>query len=72
MPGLTDMVFAANAGLPCQCTVLPAAFRARWISHAGSALQGCELVLMLSTMLHSIGGRNMTPAGVKLQRFCDE
>lgn len=30
------------------------------------ALRGCELVLMLSTMLHSIGVGNMTPAGVKL------
>ncbi len=30
------------------------------------ALQGCEIVLMLSTMLHSIGVGNMTPAGVKL------
>ncbi len=31
-----------------------------------AALQGCEIVLMLSTMLHSIGVGNMTPAGVKL------
>ncbi len=30
------------------------------------ALVGCELVLMLSSMLHSIGVGNMTPAGVKL------
>ena len=30
------------------------------------ALEGCEIVLMLSTMLHSIGVGNMTPAGVKL------
>lgn len=30
------------------------------------ALKGCEMVLMLSTMLHSIGVGNMTPAGVKL------
>lgn len=30
------------------------------------ALRGCEMVLMLSTMLHSIGVGNMTPAGVKL------
>jgi len=30
------------------------------------ALHGCEIVLMLSTMLHSIGVGNMTPAGVKL------
>lgn len=30
------------------------------------ALKGCEVVLMLSTMLHSIGVGNMTPAGVKL------
>ena len=37
-----------------------------WISHAGSALQGSELVLMLSAILHSIGVGNMTPAGAKL------
>lgn len=30
------------------------------------ALEGCEMVLMLSSMLHSIGTGNMTPAGVKL------
>ncbi len=30
------------------------------------ALRGCDLVLMLSTMLHAIGVGNMTPAGVKL------
>lgn len=30
------------------------------------ALKGAELVLMLSSMLHSIGVGNMTPAGVKL------
>jgi lysine-ketoglutarate reductase/saccharopine dehydrogenase-like protein (TIGR00300 family) len=30
------------------------------------ALEGAELVLMLSSMLHSIGVGNMTPAGVKL------
>jgi lysine-ketoglutarate reductase/saccharopine dehydrogenase-like protein (TIGR00300 family) len=30
------------------------------------ALQGAEMVLMLSSMLHSIGVGNMTPAGVKL------
>ena len=30
------------------------------------ALRGCEVVLMLSTMLHAIGVGNMTPAGVKL------
>jgi lysine-ketoglutarate reductase/saccharopine dehydrogenase-like protein (TIGR00300 family) len=29
-------------------------------------LKGAEMVLMLSTMLHSIGVGNMTPAGVKL------
>ncbi|MBX3451091.1 MAG: TIGR00300 family protein [Planctomycetaceae bacterium] len=29
-------------------------------------LRGCEMVIMLSTMLHSIGVGNMTPAGVKL------
>lgn len=31
-------------------------------------LQGCELILMLSSMLHSIGVGNMTPSGVKM--FC--
>lgn len=30
------------------------------------ALEGAELVLMLSSMLHAIGTGNMTPAGVKL------
>ncbi|MFM1800347.1 MAG: L-arginine deiminase ArcA [Cyanobacteriota bacterium] len=30
------------------------------------ALRGAEMVLMLSSMLHSIGVGNMTPAGVKL------
>ncbi len=29
-------------------------------------LQGADMVLMLSSMLHSIGAGNMTPAGVKL------
>jgi lysine-ketoglutarate reductase/saccharopine dehydrogenase-like protein (TIGR00300 family) len=29
-------------------------------------IQGADLILMLSTMLHSIGVGNMTPAGVKL------
>ncbi|APB33061.1 amidinotransferase family protein [Gloeomargarita lithophora Alchichica-D10] len=29
-------------------------------------IQGAEMILMLSTMLHSIGVGNMTPAGVKL------
>lgn len=29
-------------------------------------LEGAEMILMLSTMLHSIGVGNMTPAGVKL------
>jgi hypothetical protein len=29
-------------------------------------LRGAEMILMLSTMLHSIGVGNMTPAGVKL------
>jgi lysine-ketoglutarate reductase/saccharopine dehydrogenase-like protein (TIGR00300 family) len=32
----------------------------------GEALRGAEMVLMLSSMLHSIGVGNMTPAGVKL------
>lgn len=30
------------------------------------AIEGCEMVLMLSSMLHAIGTGNMTPAGVKL------
>jgi hypothetical protein len=30
------------------------------------ALRGADLILMLSSMLHSIGVGNMTPAGVKL------
>ena len=30
------------------------------------AIEGADLILMLSTMLHSIGVGNMTPAGVKL------
>lgn len=30
------------------------------------AIEGCDLILMLSTMLHAIGTGNMTPAGVKL------
>lgn len=30
------------------------------------AIQGADLILMLSSMLHSIGVGNMTPAGVKL------
>jgi hypothetical protein len=29
-------------------------------------IEGADLVLMLSTMLHSIGVGNMTPAGVKM------
>jgi hypothetical protein len=29
-------------------------------------IRGAEMILMLSTMLHSIGVGNMTPAGVKL------
>ena len=29
-------------------------------------LQGAEMILMLSSMLHSIGVGNMTPAGVKM------
>jgi hypothetical protein len=29
-------------------------------------LQGTDMVLMLSTMLHSIGVGNMTPSGVKM------
>lgn len=31
-----------------------------------SLVQGCDLILMLSSMLHSIGVGNMTPAGVKM------
>jgi len=30
------------------------------------AIRGADLILMLSTMLHSIGVGNMTPSGVKL------
>ena len=29
-------------------------------------IEGCDLILMLSTMLHAIGVGNMTPAGVKM------
>jgi hypothetical protein len=29
-------------------------------------IRGADMILMLSTMLHSIGVGNMTPAGVKL------
>jgi hypothetical protein len=29
-------------------------------------IEGADLILMLSTMLHSIGVGNMTPAGVKM------
>ncbi|PJF23658.1 MAG: fused N-dimethylarginine dimethylaminohydrolase/saccharopine dehydrogenase domain-containing protein, partial [Phototrophicales bacterium] len=29
-------------------------------------LEGADLVLMLSTMLHSVGAGNMIPAGVKM------
>jgi hypothetical protein len=29
-------------------------------------IQGADMILMLSSMLHSIGVGNMTPAGVKL------
>lgn len=32
----------------------------------GRLVQGADLILMLSTMLHSIGVGNMTPAGVKM------
>lgn len=32
----------------------------------GELLKGTEMILMLSTMLHSIGVGNMTPAGVKM------
>jgi lysine-ketoglutarate reductase/saccharopine dehydrogenase-like protein (TIGR00300 family) len=32
----------------------------------GELLKGAEMILMLSTMLHSIGVGNMTPAGVKM------
>lgn len=34
--------------------------------HYTELLQGAEMILMLSTMLHSIGVGNMTPAGVKM------
>ena len=32
----------------------------------GRLLKGADLILMLSSMLHSIGVGNMTPAGVRL------
>lgn len=32
----------------------------------GRLIQGADMILMLSTMLHSIGVGNMTPAGVKM------
>ena len=32
----------------------------------GELLKGADMVLMLSTMLHSIGVGNMTPSGVKM------
>jgi len=35
-------------------------------AHYARLIQGADLILMLSTMLHSIGVGNMTPAGVKL------
>jgi len=35
-------------------------------SHYSELLQGADMVLMLSSMLHSIGVGNMTPAGVKM------
>ncbi|WP_287130229.1 TIGR00300 family protein [Candidatus Cyanaurora vandensis] len=34
--------------------------------HYAKLLQGAQMILMLSSMLHSIGVGNMTPAGVKL------
>lgn len=34
--------------------------------HYGELLKGADLILMLSSMLHSIGVGNMTPAGVKM------
>ncbi len=34
-------------------------------SHYSELIQGTDMILMLSTMLHSIGVGNMTPAGVK-------
>ncbi len=35
-------------------------------NHYAELLQGADMVLMLSSMLHSIGVGNMTPAGVKM------
>jgi lysine-ketoglutarate reductase/saccharopine dehydrogenase-like protein (TIGR00300 family) len=35
-------------------------------SHYSELIQGADLILMLSSMLHSIGVGNMTPAGVKM------
>jgi lysine-ketoglutarate reductase/saccharopine dehydrogenase-like protein (TIGR00300 family) len=34
--------------------------------HYAQLLEGTDMILMLSTMLHSIGVGNMTPAGVKM------
>jgi lysine-ketoglutarate reductase/saccharopine dehydrogenase-like protein (TIGR00300 family) len=35
-------------------------------SHYAELIQGADMILMLSSMLHSIGVGNMTPAGVKM------
>ena len=35
-------------------------------AHYAELIKGADLILMLSTMLHSIGVGNMTPAGVKM------
>ncbi|CCQ56156.1 hypothetical protein CWATWH0005_3734 [Crocosphaera watsonii WH 0005] len=35
-------------------------------SRYAELIQGTDMILMLSTMLHSIGVGNMTPAGVKM------
>jgi len=34
--------------------------------HYAELLKGTDMILLLSTMLHSIGVGNMTPAGVKM------
>ena len=33
---------------------------------ADRLIEGCDMILMFSTMLHAIGVGNMTPAGVKM------
>jgi len=37
-----------------------------WWSAYARAIEGAEMILMLSSMLHAIGTGNMTPAGVRV------